>query len=102
MENLRRIRHNTLTKKDVLDREDRQVWPAETVANLFLAGRIDEYKPITETATGDDPADPKWQKRWEEFVGSLETLREDKASLTKAISKFMHAQRAKKFRRSKA
>ena len=100
VENLRRLRHNALTKKDVLDREDRQVWPAETVATLFLAGRIAEYKTITETATGDDPTDPKWQKRWEEFVGSLETCKEDKAALTKSISKFMTAQRAKKYRRN--
>ncbi len=100
VENLRRLRHNALTKKDVLDREDRQVWPAETVAALFLAGRIAEYKTITETATGDDPMDPKWQKRWEEFVGSLETCKEDKAALTKSISKFMTAQRAKKYRRN--
>ncbi len=38
VEELRRIRHNSLcaAKKNVLDREDRQVWPAETVDKLFL------------------------------------------------------------------
>ncbi len=100
VEDLRRRRHNALTAKPVLDREDRQVWPAETVTKLYKAGRIHEYKVITEEYAGDSPTDPKWQKRWEEFVGNLDSLHSD-TDITKAISKFMTAQRAKKHRRSK-
>jgi hypothetical protein len=98
VENLRRIRHNSLTKKDVLNRDDRQVWPAETVAKLFAEGRIHEYKAITEQYTGDNPDDPKWQKRWEQFVGSLESANSNRVGI---IAKFMTAQRTKKYRRSK-
>lgn len=99
VENLRRIRHNALTKKDVLNREDRQVWPAETVAKLFAEGRIHEYKVITEQYAGDKPEDPAWQKRWEQFVGNLESANmDDRVGI---ISKFMTAQRTKKYRRSK-
>ncbi len=102
VEELRRIRHNTLcsSKKNVLDREDRQVWPAETVEKLFVEGRIHEFKGITEEYAGDDPADPKWQTRWEEFVGSLESQSNAKTRVG-LITKFMTAQRTKKYRRSK-
>jgi hypothetical protein len=104
VENLRRIRHNALcaSKQNVLDREDRQVWPAETVATLFLEGRIEEYKGITEEYAGDEPTDPKWQKRWEEFVKSLEDVKTENKQLVKLIALFMTAQRTKKYRRSKA
>lgn len=108
VENLRHIRQRKLIQlqtqsrsASLLDREDRQVWPAETVAALFLAGRIGEFKTMTETFVGDDPKDPKWMKRWEEFVGTLEAQNNDKTALTKEIAKFMASQRAKKFRRSK-
>jgi hypothetical protein len=100
VEDLRRRRHNALTAKPVLDREDRERWPAETVTKLYRAGRIAEYKAITEEYAGDSPTDSKWQKRWIEFVGNLDSLQSD-SDITAAISKFMHAQRAKKHRRSK-
>jgi hypothetical protein len=103
VENLRRIRHNALceTKRNVLDREDRQVWPAETVVKLFLDGGIQTYKHITEMYAGDSPGDPKWEARWEEFVGSLESNRADTTALKRTIALFMTAQRTKKYRRSK-
>ncbi len=102
VEELRRVRHNTLcnSKKNVLDREDRQVWPAETVDKLFLEGRIHEYKGITEEYAGDDPTDAKWQARWNDFVRSLEAESDAKVRIER-ITKFMTAQRTKKYRRSK-
>lgn len=103
VEELRKCRHLALCerKRNVIDREDRKIWPAETVAKLFLEGRIQEFKHYTEEMTGDTDEDPKWKKRWSEFVGDLQTNENDTAVLTKLISKFMTAQRTKKYRRQK-
>jgi 5-methylcytosine-specific restriction endonuclease McrA len=101
VENLRRVRHNRLCLEknlDVVDKEDRQQWPATTVVRAFLDGKLDRFKTFTEASTEEDPADPKWNKRWTGFVASLEDARDQPDVLKTLCSKFMTAQRAKKYR----
>lgn len=103
IENLRRIRHNALCYKKnskLLERDERQQWPASTVARAFLEGKIDRFKEFTENATGDTPDEPKWKKRWDAFIENLEANRTNPTQLKVLCSKFMASQRAKKYRRS--
>jgi hypothetical protein len=100
---LRRLRHNALcyTKNhSVLDRDDREVWRAESVLHAFEANRLEEFKKFTEENTGDKEDDPDWMKRWESFVEGVKGESEipKKKSM---ISKFLTAQRTKKYRRGK-
>jgi len=103
VENLRRIRHNQLcaNKLDVVEREDREQWPATTVVKAFLEGKLDRFKTFTEAYTEENPEDPKWIKRWSTFVKSLEENKEKEDALKTLCSKFMTAQRTKKYRHSK-
>jgi hypothetical protein len=104
VESLRTVRHNKLcvNKSNVVGREDRQIWPAETVARAYLDGKIAKFKEFTEESTGDDPADPKWQKRWAGFMGQLEANKASITQMTPYISKFLTAQRTKRYLRKKA
>lgn len=104
VENLRRIRHNRLCHEknaSIVDKEDRQQWPATTVVRAFLDGKLDRFKAFTEASTNEDPADPKWVKRWDGFVASLEKARDQPDALKTLCSKFMTAQRTKKYRHQK-
>jgi len=100
VENLRRIRHNKLCAKDVVEREDREQWPATTVVKAFLEGKMDKFKAYTEAHTNENPDDPKWIKRWSEFIKLLEENK-DIDILKDKCSKFMTAQRMKKYRAKK-
>lgn len=102
IESLRSIRHLSLCekKRDILNREDRKIWPAESIDQLFQEGRISEFKKYTEEMTGDSDADSKWTKRWNDFVRSLEECTSSKDRILH-IQKFMTAQRTKKYRRGK-
>jgi hypothetical protein len=105
VENLRRIRHNKLCfdkNATLVDKEDRQQWPATTVVRAFLDGKLASFKNFTEAYTNESPADPKWVKRWTAFVNSLENARDDQDKMKTLCSKFMTAQRTKKYRHSKA
>jgi hypothetical protein len=99
LEELRRIRHNALCAKDVVEREDREQWPATTVVKAFLEGKMDKFKAYMEQE--EDSADPKWNKRWTAVMKSLEDNREDKNKLQELCSKFMTAQRVKRYRSKK-
>jgi organic radical activating enzyme len=101
VENLRRIRHHTLCAKDTVERDDREQWPAITVVKAFLEGKLDKFKAYTETRAGEKSEDPTWIKRWSTFVESLEQNRDDAHALKSTCSKFMAAQRIKKYRASK-
>jgi len=103
VENLRRIRHNQLcaNKSQVIDRDNREVWPAATVVKAFLEGKLDKFKQFTEANTEEIPEDPKWIKRWSAFLTSLEENREKEDVLKTLCSKFMTAQRTKKYRHAK-
>jgi len=103
VENLRRIRHNALCYKKnskLIEKDERQQWPATTVVRAFLEGKIDKFKEFTENAAGDNPSDPKWQKRWGAFIESLESNKDNPTQLKSLCSKFMTLQRTKKYRRS--
>ena len=101
VEDLRRIRHNELCieSKNVVDRDDRQQWPAATVVRAFLENKLDTFKKFTEEQTGDNPNDNTWQKRWESFIKSLEDNKDNEEKLKDICSKFMAAQRIKRYRR---
>ena len=100
VENLRRIRHNQLcAKPNLIERDDRLIWPSHMVVRAFLEGKLDAFKTFTEASTNESPENPKWTKRWNEFVKSLETHPKDE--LQQVCSKFMTAQRTKKYRKSK-
>jgi hypothetical protein len=101
VENLRRIRHNQLCAKDIVEKENREQWPAITVVRAFLEGKLDKFKAYTESHAGERVEDPKWIKRWTAFVSSLEQQRTNEDILKDLCSKFMTAQRTKKYRISK-
>jgi hypothetical protein len=101
VENLRRIRHNELCAKDTVEREDREMWPAVTVVKAFLEGKLDKFKAYTEAHVGENVEDPKWIKRWTTFTSSLEQNRENEEKIKDLCSKFMTAQRIKKYRSKK-
>jgi len=101
VENLRRIRHNKLCVKDVVEREDREQWPATTVMKAFLEGKMDKFKAYTEAHTNENLDDSKWIKRWSNFMKSLEDNKNNEVVLKELCSKFMTAQRTKKYRRGK-
>jgi hypothetical protein len=99
---LRDIRRDEIferTKKDVVDRDNREQWPSTSVLKAYKEGKINKFKIFTENYAGDSPEDPKWIKRWNGFIKSLKDL--DDADATKKISAFMAAQRKKKYDRSK-
>lgn len=99
---LRSARHNAKCYKkndSLLDREDRQVWKNDTVLRAFNANKLEKFKEFTEVNAGDAPDDPVWCKRWTEFVESVYKETDD-ARKKELISKFLTAQRTKKYRRS--
>ena len=85
----------------MVEREDREQWPATTVVKAFLEGKMDKFKAYTETHTGETIEDPKWVTRWSNFMKSLEDNKNNEAVLKELCSKFMTAQRTKKYRRGK-
>lgn len=98
---LRNLRHNTLCKfknDEVRFREDKVIWDSTDILAAFKQEKIDIFKTFTEKSTGDQPEDPKWSKRWGEF---LQSLREEESEQSQKwlISKFLAAQRAKRQRR---
>jgi hypothetical protein len=104
VENLRSMRHNQLCYKknsSLVNREDREQWPATTVVRTFLDGKMNVFKKHTEIQTGDNPDDPLWQTRWNNFVESLEKNRENHKNMKELCSQFLTAQRTKRYRRNK-
>jgi hypothetical protein len=100
--NLRTIRHNALSHKKndcLLDRDDREVWRTETIIRAFKLNKLEQFKEFTETAAGDKADDPAWIKRWQTFVSDVSGEPDD-TQKKNIISKFLTAQRTKKFRRS--
>lgn len=100
IEDLRRIRHNDLCaeKKNVVERKDRQMWPARTIVKAFLDGKINNFKKFTEEQTGDNPDDIQWQKRWNSFIKDLNDNRHNDKELKNLCTKFLTAQRTKRYR----
>lgn len=103
IESLRTKRHNKLcvNRRNIVEREGRQIWPAETIARAYIDGKIARFKEFTEQTTGDDPADEKWQKRWLGFMKQLEENKSSVLQMLPYISKFLTAQRTKRYLRNK-
>jgi hypothetical protein len=86
--------------KNPLDREDRQQWPAVSVLRAYKEGQLDLFRKFQENYTGDATEDPKWQKRWGDFVAKLaEADRSDEEKI-QTIQKFMTSQRTRVYRQS--
>jgi hypothetical protein len=100
---LRTLRHNALcyANSKVLQREDRKVWKNDTVLRAFKENKLSKFKEYTETNAGDKPFDPIWTKRWDSFVEAVNKESDD-SKKKNLISKFLTAQRTKKFRRSES
>ncbi len=102
--NLRTIRHNALSYKkndSLLDRDDREVWRSETILRAFKLNKLEQFKEFTETSTDDKAGDPVWIKRWDTFVADVYEETDD-TKKKNMISKFLIAQRTKKYRKSKS
>jgi hypothetical protein len=102
LEDLRRIRHNHLCveSKNIVDRNDREQWPASTVVRAFLDGKINSFKEFTEKQSDDNPSDKSWQTRWNRFIKSLEDNKNNDEIMKELCSKFMTAQRIKRYRKN--
>jgi len=104
IENLRKNRHNELVEKhnhakNPLDRKNRQQWPAASVLRAYKEGQLDLFQKFQENYTGDAADDPKWQKRWGDFVAKLaEADRSDEEKI-QTIQKFMQTQRTRVYRK---
>lgn len=99
---LRNIRHNILcantNAKKVLEKEDRQHYRADGILTLFKTNNQEEiakFKSYTENYAGDSPSDPKWVRRWTDFVTQVDNESTDEGK-KRYISKFLMAQRKKK------
>jgi 3-deoxy-D-manno-octulosonate 8-phosphate phosphatase KdsC-like HAD superfamily phosphatase len=105
VEDLRRIRHNELCHNKnakVVNRDDRQQWPAITIVRAYLDNKMETFKAFTEEQNGDNPDDPTWQKRWNTFITSLDNNKENEQELKSLCSKFLTAQRIKRYRHNKS
>jgi len=99
IEDLRRIRHNELCynkNAKIVDRDDREQWPSNTVLRAYEDGKINQFKEFQEKYTGDAPEDSFWKKKWEKFMEDLKG--ENKLDI---IKKFMTAQRTRVYRAKK-
>ncbi len=104
---LRNIRHNELctgtNAKKSLEKNDRQHYRADGILILLKSKSADEiakFKKYTEEYTGDLADDAKWVKRWNAFLTAVDSEISDEKK-KEVISKFLIAQRKKKFDKSK-
>lgn len=100
---LRTLRHNALCyekNNTLLDREDRQVWRTDTILRAFKLNDLSKFKAFTEENTGESSENATWAKRWNEFVDSVNNETEDTKKKA-LVSKFLTAQRTKKYRANK-
>lgn len=103
IENLRRIRHNTLCvskNPNPIERNNRKQWPSETVVRAFCEGQIEIFKKFMEENSNENSEDPQWIKRWTTFIQKLEKAKSTPNQMKEICSKFMTAERMKKYRAS--
>lgn len=103
VENLRRIRHNILCASknpNPIERNDRKHWPSVMVVRAFCGGQINTFKKFTEEHSNENPDDPQWIKRWNIFIQKLEEAKSTPNQMKEICSKFMTAERTKKYRAS--
>ena len=87
-----------MESNNIVERDDRQQWPATSIVRAYLDGKIDNFKKFTEMQSGDNPDNPSWQKRWGDFAKSLEDNKHSEMKMKELCSKFMTAQRIKRYR----
>jgi len=100
---LRTIRHNKLCydkNNSLVDREDRQVWRAETILRLFKLNNVEKFKEYIEKYLEITDEDKLWTKTWDTFIECVNNASED-INKKNIISKFLVSQRTKKYRKSK-
>jgi hypothetical protein len=95
---LRKTRHKKLLddkKPDVLERDDRKVWPKESVLKAFHDGKIDKFKDfnVSNGERGDT-----WEKRWSKLITDLGSMKEEKDQL-ESIRKFQVNVRTARYRK---
>lgn len=98
---LRSVRHAELlekSKKDLLDREGRTVWPKETVLHAYKSGKLDMFKTYNESYA--NVSGPAWDTRWDGFVGRLSETLSDEDALA-VIQKFQTNLRMQRYRTNK-
>ena len=98
---LRSGRHTELlekSKKDLLDREDRTVWPKETVLHAYKSGKLDMFKTYNESYA--NASGSAWDTRWDTFVIRLSEASSDEDALT-VIQKFQTNLRVQRYRANK-
>jgi hypothetical protein len=102
IEYLRNIRHNTLCYKNskLLDREDRIHWTSMTIVRAFTDSKLDLFKKYIEEQNNHNPDNPIWQKSWNIFTNNLEENKDNTDKLKDICSKFLTAQRTKRYRHS--
>lgn len=101
VENLRRIRHNILCASknpNPIERNDRKQWPSAMVVRVFCKGQINTFKKFIEENSNENPDDPQWIKRWNIFIQKLEEAKSTPNQMKEICSKFMTAERMKKYR----
>ncbi len=101
VEDLRRIRHNALCynkNAKLVDAENREQWPSCTVLRAYRDGKIEKFKEYLQQQA-DDTDTVQWITRWNNFVKSLEDC--DDVGAKEKISKFMTAERTRRYRKSK-
>lgn len=97
---LRAGRHNLRCYErnaGIVDRADRQRWPAGTIVRAFLDGKLAIYRAFLEKE--GESSYPGWQERWPTFVADLEAARGDEEALKGVCRRFMSSGRARRWRR---
>lgn len=76
-------------KKDILDREDREIWPKETILKAYLSGKMDDVKAHYDSKSTQGS---NWEKRWAKLVKDLGETKTDSENL-ELIRKFQNNHR---------
>lgn len=89
------------TAKDVLTREDREVFPATTVVRMYKEKKFEPFKTyITNKSTGASVPSKTFDPSWARFETALKGCTTDE-ELLDTIKKFMSSQRVQRNRYSK-
>jgi hypothetical protein len=90
-----------LTKKDVIAREDRDVWPSETIVTAYREKRMEGFKKyITEKSVAANVTTKVFEESYKRFETNMESEPSDAERLL-IVRKFLAAQRVQRNRHSK-
>jgi hypothetical protein len=85
-------------KRDILDREDREIWPKETILKAYLSGKMDDVKAHYDSKSTQGS---NWEKRWAKLVKDLGETKKDSEKL-ELIRKFQNNHRKSCYEANKA